>query len=560
MGSSAAFLLFAPLLAITLGAQGAQLPEVVEKTLSNRMRVLVVERAGGAVHVELFLQGGRAGTGGLPPAAADLLARTLFTQLVPFELDQSLKPALSQEAVSFEALRLARLPGKAPGPDGPALLARHEQALAVIRDKVRPLEAWDGLDAIGATNRAVRVEADFLSWSLDLPASAFPAWCLLEAERMKHLPLGRFPLERERLLQEIAAGTPPSPPALSFLLATALSGHPYAQAGDFQRSRVEALTLDDLRLYAASVLLPERMTLVIVGDVKPAQLIPALERIIGGTGHPSSSSQRRSDLLRFNLDDPLGSQDSPGGRRLTVSTLGAPRLLFSWQVPPVGHPDGMAIGILAQVLGGSPSSRLQQKLTGPLGIARSLTLKVGVPGERDGNLMVIEAEPAVGRAVEELEQAVQSEVLRLLREPIAESELHKAQIELETSQLLLQEDAATLAEALGRAYCQGGDWRLAFRALEAGRDMKPAEIQAAARTYLVPARATIAQLGPDPLLVPMDRTESRLLQVLTALVQRKLGGEAQAQNVLREAMRQIRMLSSDEREQTLKLLESQVRP
>jgi hypothetical protein len=58
----------------------------------------------------------------------------------------------------------------------------------------------------------------------------------------------------------------------------------------------------------------------------------------------------------------------------------------------------------------------------------------------------------------------------------------------------------------------------------------------------------------------MDRTESRLLQVLTALLQRKLGSTAQSQIVLREALRQLRMLSAAEREQTLKLLESQVRP
>jgi hypothetical protein len=100
---------------------------------------------------------------------------------------------------------------------------------------------------------------------------------------------------------------------------------------------------------------------------------------------------------------------------------------------------------------------------------------------------------------------------------------------------------------------------MAFRALESG-GLKAADVQRVARTYLVPARATIAQMGPDPLLLPRDRTESRLLQVLTALLQRKLGNTAQADIVLREALRQLRMLSQAEREQTLKLLEAQVRP
>jgi zinc protease len=564
MGSFAALLLCSPLVAMTLGAQGIQLPDVVEKTLANHMKVLLVERAGAAVHVQVFLQGGRANTGGLPPAAADLLARSLFTRLVPEETESHLKAALGQEGGAFEAMRLealrqARLPGSAPSPEFQNLKLIHDEALATIVDRIRPLEAWDALDALGATHRETIVEADFLSHGLDLPAGALPAWCQLEAGRLKRLPLGRFPLERDRLAREIEAGDPPSPSALSFLLATALSGHPYAQAGDFQRSRVEALTWEDLLAFAKAVVVPDQLTLVIVGDVQRAALLPVLERSFGTIGKTRGAAAGKEGLFRFNLDDPMGSQDSPGGRRLTVSTLGQPRLFLSWQVPPANHPDGPALRAMAQVLGGSPSSRLQN-LTGPRGLAKRLTLDLGVPGERDGNLLVIEAEPAEGRSLEELEQAIQGEILRLGREPLPESEVHRAQVQMEAGQLFLQEDAGALARALGAAHCQGGDWRLAFRALEMGRDMKPGEIQGAARTYLVPARSTIAQLGPDPLLMPMDRTETRLLQVLTALVRRKLGGEAQAQTVLREAMRQMRMLSSADREKTLKLLEAQVRP
>jgi hypothetical protein len=193
------------------------------------------------------------------------------------------------------------------------------------------------------------------------------------------------------------------------------------------------------------------------------------------------------------------------------------------------------------------------------GIARSLTIRMGIPGRRDVNLLVIEAVPAEGHSLDELELAIQDEVLRLQREPLTELEVRQAQVQMEADEILVQEDAGTLAEALGEARCQGGDWRSAFRALASG-GLKAAEIQRVARTYLVPARATIAQMGPDPLLLPMDRIENRLLQVLTALVQRKLGNTAQAQIVLREALRQLRMLSGPEREQTLKLLESQVRP
>ena len=549
-----------------LGAQSIQLPEVVEKTLGNGMRVLLVERADtGAVHAELFVQGGRAETDGLPPVAADLLVRTLFRRYLPPAEDQRLAGALSQEGGAFEAmrleaLRLARTPGEGGAPEYQNLKAMHNQALEAILPALRALETWDELDALGATHRVLRVEADFLAQGLDLPAAGLLPWCRLEAERLKRLPMGRYPLERERLLAEIEGGNPPVPTALSFLLATALAGHPYAQAADCQQPGIEALRWEDLKLYAQGALGAERLILVLVGDVKADAAWPAIAEAFGKLKSGSEGAQRKEGLFRFNLDDPTGSREAPGGRRLTVSTLGQPRLYFGWKVPPANHPDGLALQALAQVLGVTPSSRLRQNLLGIRGIARKLCLSLGVPGARDGNLLVIEAEPTEGRSLEELEQAVQGEVLRIAREPLADSEVRRAQVQLEAAQLLVQEDAAELALTLGAAHCQGGDWRLGFRALEAGWDLKVADVQRVARTYLVPARATIAQLGPDPLLVPLDRTENRMLQVLTALVQSKLGGEAKAQTILREAMRQMRMLTPAEREQTLKLLEAQVRP
>ena len=550
-------------------AQGLRLPEVSERTLANGIKVLLVERPGlGAVHAAVFIKGGRANTGVLPPAAADLLARTLFRRALPEALEPALEPVLGQEAGAFEALRLdrlarARLPEGAQAgasPDLPSLRALEEAARTSLWKPLGPLETWDPLDTMGATGRSLDVSADYLAHGLDLPVQALLPWCRLEAARLRHPPMARFPLERDRLTLEIDAGSPPSPAALSVLLAMALSGRPYALAAEFHRSQVESLTWKDMETYATWAVVPENTTLVLVGDLKTALVVPQLERTFGLLPKGPGGQGHWEGAPVFQASDAVSSVESPGGRRLLVSTTGDSRVFFGWRIPPANHPDWAALRVLSQILGGSPSARLLQNLVETRGLARRLTVRMGVPGRRDVNLLVIEAEPAEGHSLDELEQAIQGEVLRLQREPLSELEVRQAQLQLEAAETLVQEDAAALAMALGAAQCQGGDWRLAFRALEANGRVQPAEIQRVARTYLVPPRVTIAQLGPDPLLLPMDRTENRLLQVLTALVQRKLGDPAQAQAVLREALRQLRMLSPGEREQTLKLLESQVNP
>lgn len=556
------------LLAVTAGGQSARLPHVFERTLGNGIKVMVVERPGsGAVHAHMFIRGGRANTGGLAPVAADLLARTLFRRMLPPGLDQKLEPVLEQEGGAFEALRLDRLaqarlpqgPQAVASPDLASLKALEENAMAALQKQVGVVETWDALDSLGATGRAVVVTADFLAQGMDLPAASLPSWCRIEAAQLQRLPMGRFPMERERLIREIGEGTPPSPPALSVLLATALSGRPYALAAEFHRSQAESLTWKELKAYAQWAASPDNISLVLVGDVKGQAIAAQLEQSFGALPKVPGGAAHWQGAPLFQASDAVSSLESPGGRRLIVSTTGDTRVFFGWRVPPANHPDGAPLRALTQILGGAASSRLNQNLVATRGIARRLTIRMGIPGRRDVNLLVIEAEPAEGHSLDELEQAIQDEVLRLQREPLVDVEVRQAQVQLEAAEIQAQEDAGTLAEALGAAQCQGGDWRLAFRALETG-GVKAAEIQRAARTYLVPARATIAQMGPDPLLLPMDRTESRLLQVLTALLQRKLGNTAHAQIVLREALRQLRMLSAAEREQTLKLLEAQVRP
>ena len=557
------------LLGVAAAAQSARLPPVFERTLANGLKLLVVERPGtGTVHARVFVKGGRANTGGLPPVAADLLARTLFRRTLPDGLMPILEPVLERESGIFEAIRLdrlaqARLAAGTPNlasPELPSLKALEASAMATLNQQLGQLETWDAVDSLGGTGRSLVVSADFLSHGVDLPAPAFLGWCRIEAARLRRLPLGRFPLERDRLVQEVEEGNPPAPPALSVLLAMALSGRPYALAAECHPSQVESLSWQEMNTYARWAVSPENISLVLVGDLKGSLVLPQLERLFGTLPKAPASQAHWEGSQVFQADDPVSSLESPGGRRLIASTTGDTRVYFGWRVPPANHPDGSALRVLAQIMGGAPSSKLIRTIVESKGLARSLTVSMGVPGRRDVNLLVIEAEPAEGHSLDELEQAIQEEVMRLQRDPLSDLEVRQAQVQLEAGEIMAQEDAGQLALALGGAQCQGGDWRLAFRALEAGGGLKAAEIQRVARTYLVPPRATIAQLGPDPLLLPLDRTESRMLQVLTALIQRKLDNPAQVQVLLREALRQLRMLAPEEREQTLKLLESQVRP
>ena len=544
-----------------LQAQGL-LPEAQEKKLKNGFRVLVVERPGTAtIHARLFLNGGSANTGALPAVASELLARCLFKPPIEgaAKARKDVEVFLKQEEGSSEALRYERIKSvrrsEASVPEelqGLELL--HRRAFARIQDLEDRTSPVDPLDVLGASRKDIRVEADQIVFGLDLPKEGLATYCDLLADRLKTLMLARFPLERERLLGELDdEGAWPDRKAFDILLNAALGGHAYARVDDLQHASVEALTWSDLRSYARWTAAPERLVLVLVGDLKLSDMSSVLERTFGRLEADTSGWGGLDDLVPEL-------PDGTGARRLQVSILGEKRLLMGWRVPPTTHPDHQALCVIAQMLGGGATSRLAQRVSGERGLAESLSVRLNVPGGRDANLLVIEAVPAERHGLAELEQAMQSDLISLQRGTFQEGEIRRAQRQVEMDQLMLQEDAARLAQAMGTAVCQSGDWRLAFRALQLKQDFTQQELQRVALKYLVSSRSITVFLEPDPVLMPQDRIEAQTAKILSRILSAKLEGPGQVESIVREALRQLRMLPLSVREQTLKLLESQVKP
>jgi zinc protease len=542
---------------LSISAQ-ALLPDVQERILKNGVRVLLVDRPGtNAVHAQCFLRGGSADTGRLSPLAAELLARS-FNEPSSHGVWTEMEALLKQEEGSYESLRLDRLRKSRSGivdasMETQGLEVLHQQAQERIRALAQQVKRQDPLDAMGAVNRASDVTADFLSWGADLPKGALDAWCNLQAEQLRNPHLSWFSLDRESLLHELEDRPDASRQSYSILLGTAFTGRPYARVCDAQKSGVEALTWSDMVAYARRAIVPDRLVLVLVGDLRGSQVMTNLEKLLGGF----EAGNESHDRMEFDAGE---LSEAPGARRLQANTSRERRLLMAWRVPSLAHRDTPVLEVIVQLLGGGRTSRFIRSLVVEKHLAKSLSVKLGVPGNRETGLLVVEAEPEAEHALGELEQAIQSELMRFLQEVLTEEEIRRAQRQVEMAQMASQEDAGHLAEVLGAAQCSGGDWRLAFRSLQLHRDFTREEIRRAAQRYLIPAQSTTALLEPDPLLDPQDRQAARVLKVLTQLLNTRLQDPAQMEAVIRETLRQIRMLPAAEQEKTLKMLEGQVKP
>jgi zinc protease len=548
--------LLVPLLttALALYGQVPRLTEVQERRLANGARLLLVERRDlAAFNATLVFQGGRAEE---PPAAAgavDLLARTLFAHTWPEDLPSpknrvDLDALLKQEEGLLEALRLERLHLRRD-PAASSQLPALEANLASVQSRLTPLLSTSPLADLYAARggrQQAEATADVLLAQTELPLDAFEFWCATEAQRLRTLQLSRFAQARSSLVAELRAQ---GPQGLALLCGAALPGHPYGRELLDYLPPLEALRWSDLRAFAHRALRPDRMLIILVGSLSMDRALPLVERHLGTLPVPTDSE----DTILPEITPDLGD------RRVQATFGAAPELLTGWRIPSRHHPDHLALRMATQLLAGGQSSRLQARLVRLKGLVRRVQVRLDVPGGRFPGLLVTDLFPADGHSLAEIEGALHSEILRLQQDPIPQDEWLRALAQLEGEHLRTEDDPTALTRALGLAWAESGDWRLAGQEVQRLRTLTPEAVQAAVRDWLVPSHRTTVMLEPTP-SASQDPVEAELARVLKALATIRIADPAQREHLVAEGIRQLRMLSSEERQHTLKLLEAQLPP
>jgi len=548
--------LLVPILIATLSLQ-AQVPrpaEVQERRLANGARLLVVERRGlSAFHAALIFRGGRAEEPTALAGATDLLARTLYGATWPEDLESAKHHAnldllLKQEEGLLEALRLERLRLRrdpAAPSQSPALEASLGAVQARLKAMFSPSPLLDVYRAKGGRQGAEATADALLAWT-ELPQDAFELWCNTEALRLRTLQLSRFSEARAALVTGLRTQ---GPQGLPLLRGAALPGHPYGRDLADNLPALEALRWSELKTYARRVLSPDRLTIILVGGQSLNQLLPIVEKHLGAL--PIAPNHEDAVLPEIPAD--------LGDRRVQTALGGEPRLLVGWRVPARSHPDHLALRLAAQLLGGGSTGRLQLRLVRQKALARSASCRMDVPGSRLPGLFTADLSPAEGHALAELEGALHSEILRLQQEPIPQEEWSRALSQLEAEYLRTLDEPAALARALGTAWAEVGDWRVLDLEVQRLRSLGPEIVQAAARAWLKPSHRTIARLEPAP-SEGLDPIEAQASRILNALASTRIQDPAQREQLVTEGLRQLRMLSPEERLRTLKLLEAQLAP
>ncbi len=548
-------LLVAVLLSLlALQAQTPRLTDVQERRLANGVRLLLVERRGmSAFHATLVFREGWAEESAATAGAMNLLARTLYGTTWPEDLDapkaqSGLEALLKQEEGLLEALRLERLRLRQDPANASALPAL-ESHLDSVQTRLRALFSPSPLADLYAARggrQTAEATADALLAHTELPQEAFEFWCHTEAQRLRSIRLSRFSQVRATLATELRAQ---GAQGLALLRGAALPGHPYGRDLTDHLPSLEALRWSDLRTHARRSLRPDHLLVILIGSLSLDGALPVLERHLGTLPAPPEGE----DALLPEIPADLGD------RRVQAALGGSPNLLSAWRIPARRHPDHLPLRLVAQLLGGGRTARLESRLMRQKALVQQVDVRMDLPGGRLPGLLVVGLRPADGHSLAEVEGALHSEILRLHQDPIPPDEWLRAVAQLEADHVRMLDEPAALARALGRAWAEGGDWRLLESEAQRLRTLTPESVQAAARGWLKPSHRTTVLLEPTP-GGPLNPLEAEMSRVLHALAALRIQDPAQRERLVTEGLRQLRMLNPEERQRTLKLLEAQLAP
>ena len=353
--------------------------------------------------------------------------------------------------------------------------------------------------ALGGRENAF-TSTDYTGYFQQIPASRLEDVMKLEADRFANNRWvdAEFKKEIEVVKEERRLRTEDDPRALVYeaLGATAFTASPYRRPIIGWMDDLEHMTPDDARDFYRKWYVPANAVVVVVGDVDVARVRRLAEKHYGRI--PARAVPARK---------PRTEPPQAGLRRVQVKAPAEQAYVaLAFKVPGLraldsadpAHDDALALTVLAAVLDGYSGARLERALTqGPDRLADSASAYNGLLG-RGPQLFYLDAVPAPGKTVAQVEAALRAQVARIAREGISAAELERVKTQWVAGEVYKRDSLFFQARELGIHWVLGLPLDTNDQLLARLRGISAEQVQAVAARYFGDDQLTVAELLPQP--------------------------------------------------------------
>jgi len=338
--------------------------------------------------------------------------------------------------------------------------------------------------------------SDYTAYFQTMAASKLPVSFELEADRMRglHLIADELKKEREVVTEERRMRTDDNPQAKlnEHFMALAYSNSPYKNPIIGWPADIANYSVEDLQAWYQRWYAPNNATLVVVGDVQPKAVFELAEKYFG--------------LLKPSEIKPIKPQtevEQLGVRKMTIKLPAKlPYLVLGYKVPSLTNVEqeweAYALEVLAGVLDGGSSARLSSRLVRGKQLAVSAGAGYNLTS-RLPTLFELEATPAEGKTVWELESALKNEISELQTDLISPEELQRIKAQVLASAVYERDSNFYQAMQLGILETVGLGWKKVDEYVDKVNKVTAQQVRDVARKYLLDDHLSVAYLEPQPI-------------------------------------------------------------
>ncbi len=338
--------------------------------------------------------------------------------------------------------------------------------------------------------------SDYTAYFQTLEKSRLEISFKLEADRMRNLDLKAEELEKELQVvteeRRMRTEDKPRSKTLEQFNAVAFTNSPYKNPVIGWPSDIANYKIEDLQAWYQQWYAPNNATLVVVGDVDAEQTVKLAEKYFAGL--------KPSDIKPIKPQD-----ESPqkGVRKLHVEAPAKlPYLVMGYKVPVLKTAapewEAYALEVLSGILDGGNSARLASRLVRGQQIAVTAGAQYDL-NSRMPDMFLLDATPAEGKSVFDLEYALKDEVYQLQNELIGQEELQRVKAQVLANDIYQKDSNFYQAMELGLLETVGLGWQKAGQYVEKINRVTAEQVREVARKYLIEDSLTVAYLDPQPI-------------------------------------------------------------
>ena len=350
----------------------------------------------------------------------------------------------------------------------------------------------------GARNNAFTGK-DYTSYHQVLASSRLEVSFMLEADRMRNVVFSpeEFTKELEVVKEERRWRIEDQPQSYTYetAYATAFQSSPYRWPIIGWMEDLQRMQMSDVRDWYDRWYGPDNTVLVVVGDVEADEVFALAKDHFGA-------------LPAAGVTPPVVAHEPlrPGLRNVQVKREAqVPYLILLYRVPslPSVHRDKSseewepyALDVLAGILDGGLSSRLQSRLVRGMEVASSIGVGYDL-FDRLPTGFVFSGVPAQDHTIEDLKQAIHEEVRQLQNRQITEDELSRVKTQTIAADLYQRDSVFYQALLIGRLETVGLSWEVLREYPKRVREVTADQVMKVASKYLKDDYLTVAELVPQ---------------------------------------------------------------